>query len=103
MRLVITLVIALSSACATNSTVGGGPASTGTRVNVATVRAEINQSIAATTADRNITSMGKAAADKAVVFTTSKAGVRAEEAWTKSDAGWKLDSSTPLDASVSSR
>lgn len=103
MRLVITLVIALSAACATNSTVGGGPASTGTRVNVATVRAEINQTIASAGADRSVTSMGKAAADKAVVFTTTKAGARAEETWTKSDAGWKLESSTPLGSSVSVR
>ncbi len=103
MRLVITLVIALASACATNSTVGGGPASTGTRVNVATVRAEINQTIAATTADRNVTSMGKASTDRAVVFTTSKTGVRAEETWTKSDAGWKLEAATPLESSVSAR
>lgn len=103
MRLVITLVIALASACASTSTVGGGPASSGTRVNVATVRAEINATIASTTADRSVTSMAKASADKAVVFTTTTAGVRAEETWTKSGAGWKLESATPLESSVSAR
>lgn len=103
MRLVITLVIALASACSTTSTVGGGPASSGTRVNVATVRAEINAAISATAADRTVTSMGKATPDKAVVFTTTTSGVRAEETWTRSTAGWALESSRALDAAVSTR
>ena len=95
MRLAITFVIALSSACATTSTGG--------RVNVATVRSEINETIKSTTHDRSVTSMGKASADKAVVFTTGKTGVRAEETWTKSAAGWKLESAAPLEASISVR
>ena len=103
MRLAITLVIALASACATHSTVGGGPASSGSRVNVATVRAEINSTIASTTGDRTVTSMGKTSADAAVVFTTSTPGARAEETWIRSTAGWKLERSTALEASVSSR
>jgi len=96
MRLVLSLVIALSSACASTSTVGGGPASSNGRVNVAAVRAEINAAITATTADRSVSSMGKATVDKATVYTTSKDGARAEESWSKTATGWKLDSSTPI-------
>jgi len=96
MRLVITLVIALTSACASTSTVGGGPTSSNGRVNVASVRAEINAAINATTADRTVSSMGKATVDKATVYTTSKSGARAEESWSKAETGWKLDSSTPI-------
>jgi len=96
MRLAITLIIALGSACASTSTVGGGPSSTSGRVNVASVRAEINAAINVTTADRTVSSMGKATTDKATVYTTSRSGARAEESWSKVDTGWKLDSSTPI-------
>jgi hypothetical protein len=103
MRFAITLVIALTSACASTSTVGGGPSSSHGRVNVATVRAEINAAIQATAADRKVTSMGKATPDTAVVFTTTTTGARAEETWTKHATGWTLETSAPLGGAVSTR
>lgn len=93
MRLVTTLLLSLSlsfTACA------GSQAKR--PINVAAVRHEINDTIAVQTNDRSVTSMGKVTAERATVFTTAKTGLRAEETWVKSDAGWKLDSSTAIDA-----
>ncbi len=87
MRTFTALVLSLSlgvTACAT------GPRA----VNVASVRHEINDTIQAQQADRNVTSMGKVSAERAVVYTTSRAGTRQEETWVKDGAGWKLDKST---------
>ena len=64
--------------------------------NVASVRHEINDTIQAQQADRTVTSMGKVSTERAVVYTTSKAGTRQEETWVKDGAGWKLDSSSAM-------
>jgi hypothetical protein len=89
MRIITSLVLALSlgvSACAT------GPRA----VNVASVRHEINDTIQAQQADRTVTSMGKVTTERAVVYTTSKAGTRQEETWVKDGANWKLDKSSAM-------
>ncbi|CAN5764807.1 hypothetical protein BH11MYX3_BH11MYX3_43770 [soil metagenome] len=84
------LVVALT-ACAGSNAGAHGP------VNVAAVRHQINDTIQDQAHDRSVTSMGKVSADHAVVFTTSKAGVRAEESWTKDASGWRLETASPLD------
>ena len=89
MRIFLALVIALS-ACATSSSTGPRP------INVALVRHEINDAIHATSKERDVTSMGKVTADHAVVYTTSKGGVRQEENWIKDGSGWKLEKGTAL-------
>jgi hypothetical protein len=56
-------------------------------INVANVKNEIQGTIRSTTNDRQIHSMGKVTADRAVVYTTSKqAGTKQEETWVKSGA-----------------
>jgi hypothetical protein len=70
-------------------------------VNIASVRAEINGTIRAHENDRAIHSMGHVDATKAVVYTTNKAtGDKQEETWVKDGAGWKLESSTKVAATV---
>lgn len=89
MRIFTTLILALSlgvSACAT------GPRA----VNVASVRHDINDTIQVQQADRSVTAMGKTTPGRAVVYTTSKAGVRQEETWVKDGAAWRLDKSTAM-------
>lgn len=89
MRIISALVLSLSlgvSACAT------GPRA----INVSSVRHEINDTIQAQQADRTVTSMGKVTTERAVVYTTSKAGTRQEETWVKDGPSWKLDKSTAM-------
>lgn len=82
-------VLALAAACATAS----GPQP----VNVATVRHQIDDAIQAQNGDRTIHSMGKVSQERAVVFTTSKAGSKQEETWVKDPVGaWRLENSTAL-------
>ena len=70
-------------------------------VNIAAARSEINGTIRAHENDRSIHSMGHVDANKAVVYTTNKAtGDKAEETWVKDGAGWKLESSTKVAATV---
>ena len=96
MRFVLAFTLALSTAaCATSGT--------NRPVNVSAVRHEIDDTIQATSADRDVTSMGKTTADRATVFTVAKSGARAEETWVKAAGTWKMESSSPLDASVSTR
>ncbi len=89
MRHVIALAIALCTACAAS-----GPRP----VNVAAVRAEIRETIAVTSGDRDITSMGKTSRERAIVYTTRKDGTRQEETWVKTGETWKLESATPVAA-----
>jgi len=88
MRIITTAVLFLSltAACAT------GPRA----VNVAAVRHDINDTIQSQQADRTVTSMGKTTSERAVVFTTTKAGVRQEETWVRDGSGWKLDKSSAM-------
>lgn len=65
-------------------------------MNVAAVRHEINDTLAAQNADRSVTAMGKTSEQRAIVYTTSTAGVRQEETWVKDGAGWKLDKSSAM-------
>jgi hypothetical protein len=89
MRFLLALTIALS-ACAST---GGS----NRPINVAAVRHQINDTIQAdATADRSVTSMGAVRDGRAVVYTTSKAGVRQEETWVKDSGGWKLEKSTAM-------
>lgn len=82
------LALVLSSACATTS--ANRP------VNVAAVRNEISGTIRAESGDRSIHSMGRVTRDRAVVFTTSKSGVKQEETWVKDGSRWKLETATAL-------
>lgn len=82
----LALTLSLAAACAT------GPRP----VNVASVRNEINGTLSSQNADRSVTSMGKTSTERAVVYTTSKAGVRQEETWVKDGASWKLDKSSAM-------
>lgn len=89
MRIITAFVLSLSlgaAACAT------GPRA----VNVAAVRHEINDTLAAQNADRSVTAMGKTSQERAVVYTTSNAGVRQEETWVKDGAAWRLDKSSAM-------
>jgi hypothetical protein len=90
MRIFIALAFALT-ACASS---GGA----NRPVNVAAVRHEINDTIHAEKGDRDVTSMGKVRADSAVVYTTSKSGVRQEETWSKAGGSWKLEKAAALSA-----
>jgi hypothetical protein len=65
-------------------------------INVASVRHQIDDTIQARDFDRTVTSMGKVTNERAVVYTTSKAGTRQEETWVKDGAAWKLDKSTAM-------
>jgi hypothetical protein len=100
MRLFLSLLL-LSSACA--STIGGGPTTSSGRVNVASARHEINESIQQTTNDRSVTSMGKVTAESAIVYTTSRTGARQEESWTKVSGSWKLDRASAIDTASAAR
>lgn len=100
MRFLLSILL-LSSACA--STVGGGPATSSGRVNVASARHEINETIQQTTNDRSVSSMGKVTADTAIVYTTSRTGTRQEEAWTKASGNWKLDKASAIDTASAAR
>jgi hypothetical protein len=93
MRFLLSILL-LSSACA--STIGGGPPTSSGRVNVASARHEINETIQQTTNDRSVTSMGKVTAVTAVVYTTTRTGTRQEEAWTKASGSWKLDKASAV-------
>lgn len=68
-------------------------------VNVAHVRLQIQ---AAMPAERSITAMGHTTDNSAVVYTTSKGGVRQEETWVRDASGWKLDHSVAADGTASS-
>ncbi|MGE0395938.1 MAG: hypothetical protein AB7T06_04350 [Kofleriaceae bacterium] len=65
-------------------------------VNVAAVRAEINETIQSSSGDRTVTSMGKTATDRATVFTTSKTGTRQEETWVKANGRWQMENASAL-------
>lgn len=82
------LALILSSACATTS--ANRP------VNVAAVRNEISGTIRAASGDRSIHSMARVTSERAVVFTTSKTGVKQEETWVKDGGRWKLETATAL-------
>ncbi len=90
--------VLLSSACATTqSTSPNAP------VNVAAVKHEIDDTIQAQHGDRSIHSMGKTSRDRAVVYTTSKAGVKQEETWVKTGDTWRLENATALTETTTSR
>lgn len=89
MRTILLALVFATAACA-----AGGPRP----VNVAAVRAEINETIQASSADRTVTSMGKTANDRATVFTTNKSGARQEETWVKANGAWKLENAAALNA-----
>jgi len=93
MRNVILSIALFVSACATTSTNTAGP-----RVNVASVRHDINEQIQADTADRSVISMGKVTGDRAVVFTQLKTGARQEETWSKAGGNWKLETAAQVSA-----
>lgn len=86
MRTLLLSIALCLSACATTSRTTAGP-----RVNIAEVRHEIDDAIQSAKADRNVTSMGKVTADRAVVFTQLKNGDRQEETWSKTAGAWKLE------------
>lgn len=89
MRFLLALTIALSACASTTS----GPRP----INVAAVRHQINDTIKAEpAADRSVTGMGAVRENRAVVYTTNKAGVRQEETWIKDAGGWKLEGSTAM-------
>jgi molybdopterin-guanine dinucleotide biosynthesis protein len=88
MRIFIALAFALT-ACASS---GGA----NRPINVAAVRHEINDTIHADKNDRDVTAMGRVRADNAVVYTTSKTGVRQEETWVKAGGAWKLDKAVSM-------
>jgi hypothetical protein len=67
-------------------------------VNVAHVRAEIVETIDATSKDRKVTSMGKTTDDRAVVYTTLASGGRQEEVWVKQNGAWKMETATAVSA-----
>lgn len=73
-------------------------------VNVAAVRTEINQTIASSSGDRTVTSMGKTTTDHATVFTTNKSGARQEETWVKANGTWTMENATAIsDAPVTAQ
>jgi hypothetical protein len=83
------LIIAalLLSACATTSTTNSAG-----HVNVAFVRHEIKDAIAAQHDARIIISMGHVTKDSAVVYTSAAPDApRHEETWVRGAEGWKLD------------
>lgn len=85
--ILFTLVFCM--ACATT----GGPRV----INVASVRSEIQGTIRSQENDRQIHSMGKVEAERAVVYTTSKDGAtRKEETWVKDAGKWRLENATAL-------
>jgi len=91
MRFFAVIVLALSTACATTSeTARPRP------INVAAVKNQIAASLEGTTPDRQITSMGRVTAERAVVYTTTASGDRQEETWVKSGGAWKLEAATPI-------
>ena len=65
-------------------------------VNVASIRNEIQGTIRSQENDRNIHSMGKVEAQRAVVYTTAKDGTQKEEVWVKDGPKWKLETATAL-------
>lgn len=92
------LAVVLSSACATTqSTKPGAP------VNVALVKHEIDDTIKAQHGDRAIHSMGKTSYERAVVYTTSTAGVRQEETWVKTGDTWRLENATAITETTTAR
>jgi hypothetical protein len=80
----------LLSACATTSS-GTHP------TNVAHVRQQIWSAMQTQTPERHISAMGHTTVERAVVYTTTKAGVRQEETWVHDATGWKLDHAVAAD------
>ena len=79
----------LLSACATTS----GPRPT----NVAHVRQQIWAAMQTQAPERTIAAMGKTTDERAVVYTTTKAGARQEETWVRDNGSWKLDHAVAAD------
>jgi hypothetical protein len=91
MRTTLLALVLAVSACAS------GPRPTHA-TNVAAVRAEINETISSSSADRTVTSMGKTSNDRATVFTTNKAGARQEETWVKANGAWTMENASAISA-----
>jgi hypothetical protein len=81
------------SACATTSN-GTHP------TNVAHVRLEIAAAMQTQSPERSIASMGKTTDDRAIVYTTTKAGARQEETWVRANGSWKLDHAVAADGAA---
>lgn len=90
----IFLALVFSTACATTG--ANHP------TNVAHVRLQIQAAMQTQAPDRSITAMGHTTEDRAVVYTTTKAGGRQEETWVRAAGSWKLDHAVAADGAASS-
>jgi hypothetical protein len=97
MRKAIIAVLFLAACATTNAPI----TNSGGHVNVALVRHEINEAIAAQHDARTIVSMGHVTKDSAVVYTSLAPNApRHEETWVRGADGWRLDHTADVGGSA---